>query len=110
VWNADEVKFTGAFDCADSWHETDFGLDLDAANTTFTADLLGTESARYRVQAVKSEACPGSQATGLVGVQSIVLMPDARAFTVGTMLTGAGKFSGRIRWDASGAVPEGGVR
>jgi hypothetical protein len=29
---------------------------------------------------------------------------------VGTALAGAGKFTGSIRWDPSGAVPEGAIR
>jgi len=79
VWNEDEVKFTGAYECADSWHGTDLregsiqrtdtgvapvgvvsyafldGLDAGAQN--FASQTLGTYAARYRVQGVKSPQC-----------------------------------------------------
>ncbi len=79
MWNEDEVKFTGAHECADSWHEilpfegtlqrTDTGEanpgdvayaytdGLDAAAQNFVLDTLGTAAARYRVQGVKSSQC-----------------------------------------------------
>jgi hypothetical protein len=53
VWNGDEVTFTGAFGCADSWHETLFDGDFDSAVQNFHRDTLGTFSARYRIQPVK---------------------------------------------------------
>ncbi|MGE3843953.1 MAG: ExeM/NucH family extracellular endonuclease, partial [Vicinamibacterales bacterium] len=54
VWNEDEVKFTGAFECADSWHETDFGTNFDAGAQDFSLAALGTYAARYRAQAIAS--------------------------------------------------------
>jgi len=78
VWNQEEVKFTGAYECADSWHETAFlpgvvgqatatGVPntigpgfidgIDAAGQNFLFDTLGTYAARYRVQGVKSTQC-----------------------------------------------------
>jgi len=82
VWNAEEVKFTGAFECADSWHETDFRpgtvaqnngvptpgvpgfIDgFDAAAQNFDANTLATYSARYRVQGVKSSQCDRTKGT-----------------------------------------------
>ncbi|MGE3840785.1 MAG: LamG domain-containing protein [Vicinamibacterales bacterium] len=81
VWNEEEVKFTGAYECADSWHETDFrpGLDvqnngvlapgipgfvdgMDAAGQNFSFSTLVSYSARYRVQGLKSAQC--DRATG----------------------------------------------
>jgi hypothetical protein len=110
VWSADEVKFSGAYGCADSWHETKF-YDMDSAGGNFTFLALGTESARYRVQGVKSTQCWGSQAVGILAVQSSLLMlPNAKEVKVGSTLTAAGKFLGKVIWDAQGVVPEGGVR
>lgn len=75
IWNGDEVKFTGAFECADSWHETEFNVGTVTANglnsTVFTDGIdsaaqnfdlltLGTYAARYRVQGVKSSQCDGT--------------------------------------------------
>lgn len=78
VWNEEEVKFTGAYECADSWHETALlpgtvgqqtatgapailGLafidGLDAAAQNFSPAALGTYAARYRVQGVQSAQC-----------------------------------------------------
>jgi hypothetical protein len=110
VWNADEVKFTGAFECGDSWHETDFTTKFDAGLQNFAPEVLGTRSARHRVQAVKSQQCADSRAAGLLGVQSTTLIPGVQTFTVGTTLSGAGKFAGEIFWDPGYSVPEGGIR
>jgi hypothetical protein len=100
LWNEDEVKYTGAFECADSWHETTFvgpelfpsivddsgpgpagtldpnfiaflgGGPIDSAASNFSFASLGTYAARYRIQGVKSTQCPNSQHVGLVAVQS----------------------------------------
>ncbi|MGE3842869.1 MAG: hypothetical protein AB7I50_14940 [Vicinamibacterales bacterium] len=82
VWNEEEVKFTGAFECADSWHDTDFrpgaqpqnnasltpGVPgfvdgLDAAGQNFDFATLATYAARYRVQGVKSSQCDRTKGT-----------------------------------------------
>jgi hypothetical protein len=78
VWNEDERKFTGAFECADSWHETEFtaaptptsGGAIDAGAQNFQWATLQTYSARYRMRGVASTQCPQSQNVGLLGVQS----------------------------------------
>lgn len=77
VWNEDEIKYTGAFECADSWHETEFntnptanaGGGIDSAAQNFQWATLQTYSARYRVRGVASTQCTASQAVGVVGVQ-----------------------------------------
>jgi hypothetical protein len=123
VWNENEVKFTGAFECADSWHETDFsptlsttnGGPIDAGAQNFQFSGLGTYSARYRVQGIKSTQCENTsakppivtQAVGVLAVQSTDL---TLGDYVGTTLAAAGKFTGRIVWDPEGIVPEGGIR
>jgi hypothetical protein len=119
IWNEDEIKFTGAYECSDSWHETEFnatatptnGGPIDAAAQNFDAQTLGTYAARYRVQGVKSTQCEATgrttQAVGVVAVQSSAL---AIGDFVGTTLAAAGKFTGKIVWNPEGAVPEGGIR
>jgi hypothetical protein len=107
VWNEEEVKFTGAFECADSWHEIDNSLDAAAQNFVF--DNLGTYAARVRVQGVASTQCPFSQPVGILAVQSgLYIQPLFDSG--GTTLANAGKFTGRITWDPSGSVPEGAIR
>lgn len=126
VWNEDEVKFTGAFECADSWHETEFEDVLDATNggpvdsgaQNFTAATLGTYSARYRVQGVKSAECERAaatnqpaivtQAVGLLGVHYTTFGGPTRGG--GTTIAQAGKISGQILVEPSGFEPEGGIR
>jgi hypothetical protein len=134
VWNEDEVKFTGAFECADSWHETTFappslfqpagsadasevvslgGGPLDSAAQNFQYNTLGTFSARYRVQGIKSTQCPNSVQVGVIAVQSTSVSNTNHRYDfdmVGTTLAAAGKFPGRIVWDPQGVVPEGGIR
>jgi hypothetical protein len=111
VWNAHEVKFSGAFDCASNWHETSLA-ELDAGDGMFLWASLGSTAARYRVQAISSAQCPGSQAMGLVAIQSTNLMviPSGERVAVGTHLTAAGKSPGRFVWDPDDVVPEGGRR
>jgi hypothetical protein len=143
VWNEEEVKFTGAFDCADSWHEIEFedpsepgyttGADAGAQN--FTAGVLGTYAARARVQGVESTQCRRRVVTvGLVGgeeveyeVEEEVVTQDVGVLVVvsrevgirnevlheyafGTTATNAGKFTGKISWNAAIPTPEGGIR
>ncbi|MGE3843826.1 MAG: hypothetical protein AB7I50_19820 [Vicinamibacterales bacterium] len=109
VWNADEIKFSGAFECADSWHETVL-TDIDSAAQNFTRPVLGTDSARYRVQGVKSTQCPLSQADGVLAIQSTNLSINGNDKRTGTNLTSAGRFIGSVLWDPEQAVPEGGFR
>lgn len=138
VWNEDEIPFTGAYECSDSWHETAFadnpvvfnafttaqaneitrlaGGMVDAAAQNFQWSNLGTYSARYRIQGVKSTQCeaPGrvTQAVGVIAVQSSSVGGPGGppSDMVGTTLAAAGKFTGKIVWDPAGAVPEGGIR
>jgi hypothetical protein len=108
VWNEDEVKFSGAAECAENWHETTFGTDFDSAQQNFGIDVLGTYAARYRVQAMAGAACSNAQATGLIAVQSMRVGPTHSS--AGTTLAGAGKTNGFLRWDPAQDVPEGGIR
>jgi hypothetical protein len=111
VWSEDEIKFTGAFECAYTWHETTFGSDLDAAAQNFDWRNLGTFSARYRVQGFKGTPCEApnriTQNVGILAVHSSTLQSDgAPPRLIGTTLAAAGKFAGRLSWTPSGPVPE----
>jgi hypothetical protein len=122
IWNEDEVKFTGAFECADSWHEVvldeadDNPPIIDSAAQNFDRATLGTYAARMRIQGVKSAQCeaPGriTQAVGILAVHSAEVepVPDQETDMIGTTLAAAGKFTGKIVWDPEGVVPEGGIR
>jgi hypothetical protein len=108
AWNSDDVKLTGSFRCADSWHESPSGTD----------PLMNT-GMRFRVQSVVSTQCSVNgvpivtQQVGVLAVQSTrveFLGANPHVNYIGTTLTSAGKFSGRIIWDAFGGTPEGGIR
>jgi hypothetical protein len=125
IWNEEENKVTGAWECADTWHEMYLTKGPsgwpapypDAASTNFSVDAVGTAAARYRVQGVKSTQCKAlvgadAVAVGVLAIQSteLALGQGAHAL-VGTNLTAAGKLpTGRVVWDPGFATPEGGVR
>jgi hypothetical protein len=112
VWNEDEVKFTGAHECADSWHETLLS-EVETAGQNFLAAFLKTDSAYYRVEGIKSTVCdnvvhPGTltKPTGLTGVQVTLLELNSATGTrgfakAGTTLHGGGTMPGFILWDPS---------
>jgi hypothetical protein len=112
VWNEDEVKFTGAHECADSWHETLLS-EVETAGQNFLLAFLNTDSAYYRVEGIKSTVCdnvvhPGTLAknTGLTGVQVTLLELNSATGTrgfakAGTTLQGVGTMPGFILWDPS---------
>lgn len=73
VWNFNEVKFTGAYQCLKCWYEgylDEMGSDAHqkgpgfggyAPNANyFTYDVLGSFAARFRVQGVYSTVCVGN--------------------------------------------------
>jgi len=101
AWNADDVKLTGSFRCADSWHESPSGTD-----PTLSTGI------RYRVQGVQSTQCyvdgvqVATEEVGVIAVQSMELVGKGY---VGSTLTSAGKRNGEIRWDPSFMIPEGGI-
>jgi hypothetical protein len=105
AWNADDVKLTGSFRCADSWHESPSGT-----------DPFVSTGIRYRVQGVQSTQCTvdgvpvTTQAVGVIAIQSARIDFSTGTTTVGGNLTAAGKFSGKIVWDPAQGTPEGGIR
>jgi hypothetical protein len=133
VWDSNETKLTGGYECADSWHETIF-TDIDAAAQVFTKSTVDTDAARYRVQGVKSDRCKPTvaetKAVGILAIQSSLLAFGSHCVAdglecsdqtnglallarTGTNLTAAGKATqpeNKIVWDVEGAVPEGRIR
>ena len=116
IWNANEVKFTGTYECANSWHEVLLGgasLVKGANPRTFTAASLGTVAGYYRVEGVKSVVCDNlppwrdvTEAVGLVGVQSSLIDLDGVVVGVGSTLNLAGGRSGTIKYNPSAMTPE----
>jgi hypothetical protein len=112
VWNEQEVKLTGAYECADStkWLLLAPGP-VDVGGENFTAEVVQSTAAQLKVKGVASTQCPiiagrATENSALVGTLSTVLRSEAtgdRAL-VGTTLNGAGAQAGFILWDAQDAV------
>jgi hypothetical protein len=120
VWNEGEEEFTGAYQCADS--VLAFGLDnpadrvpVNSGLDNFTFGTLETHNARMEIDGISSTQCPGSIASGLVGVLTTSigvgttpgLTIEGEDAEIGNTIHGAGAESGFVLWDpASSIVPE----
>lgn len=110
IWNSQQTKFTGTYICSDSVLE--FGLDPQDAPAAlvhpenFSFGVLGTTDARFQVMGIASTVCPGSVATGLVGVltTSLAIGTTAESAELGATLQGAGVESGFVLWDPQPAI------
>jgi hypothetical protein len=111
VWNEQEVKFTGAHECADStkWFTLATGTDVGREN--FTVGVVQSAAAQLKVKGVASTQCSvgalASTAQGLVGVLATAMVSTSSEdiAIVGTTLNGAGVHTdGYILWDAQDAV------
>jgi len=120
VWNANETKFTGAYQCLKCFYEgflNELGADKPGFGADkFTYDTLHTMVARFRVQGIPSTVCKFGVATGPfptcpagAGVSSpfvgVLLSATETADGIlpyfGTTPFGGGADgSGFIRWDA----------
>ena len=111
VWNANELKLTGAHDCADGWHET-YLTNVKTQGSNFSLASLRTDIARYRVTPTKDDAACGraTAKVGLLGVQSTEIQVDGGFTKVGTGLAAAGTYPGFIVWSGVGPVEEGQIR
>jgi hypothetical protein len=109
VWNEQEVKFTGAYECSDGsksfllYDETDVGYE------NFNYDTLQSVAAQVKVKGVASTQCVfgafKSEASGLVGVLAAFGYDfDEDDYAEGTTMNGAGAQTGFILWDAQDAV------
>jgi hypothetical protein len=100
VWRYDETRYTGAYECSNSFFEDT----LDRINVmpgNFASRLL-KGAAYYRVQGVASSQCANSTATGLVGVQTSFLPDDMVAAELGA--GNAVNTTGFVKWDAFGGL------
>ena len=67
IWNAHEVKFTGAWECADSTHS--FLLSgVDTLPTNLSREVLGTEAAHMQIRGVASTQCTTPRPTEAIGL------------------------------------------
>jgi len=106
VWNAQEVAFTGAYECADSTHSFELSvrdIDKGGANTSYQA--LGTETAQMQIRGVASSQCAPliTVATGLVAVA--VSSSSAGATAVTTNHAGVSPVIGSVKWDPFDTTP-----
>jgi hypothetical protein len=115
IWNAHEVKFTGAWECSDSTHS--FLLsETDTLPGNLSRETLGTDAAFMQVRGVASTQCrpPApflTETVGLVAASARVLRGIEGAETPlhGTTANTAGVHAvpGFVLWDPQDAtVPE----
>jgi len=107
VFNEEETKFTGAYQCIDSfWEGALEGVQF--AGSQFSLNTLGTNSAKYRVHGIASAQCdpptlPGKTApVGLLGSQVVDIFSKINGTEAegGTTLNYSGhQGDGSIEWD-----------
>ena len=70
IWNAHEVKFTGAWECADSTHN--FLLShTDTLPDNLSRETLGTNAAHMQIRGVASTQCVTPRPTETVGLVAV---------------------------------------
>ncbi|ADJ29528.1 hypothetical protein [Nitrosococcus watsonii] len=136
VWNEQETKYTGAYQCMDSWHSVLLDGGIQNNGDHFTANSLRTDVARFKVKGMKSSVCERpsiqpsgyfpfsaeaivTEETGLLGVLAtnydIVAVDDAEAEppttktakgATGSPLHMLGKMSGFITYDPAEPIEE----
>ena len=121
VWNANEVRFTGAYECADSTHSFPLtGIDRLPGNTS--AAVLRTETAQLMLNGVASTQCGPYLPTGAVTESTSFVAVAASQVTIATLAeqlvgepavagtttnTAGVGLPGFVLWDpADDAVPE----
>jgi hypothetical protein len=113
VWRYDETRYTGAYNCSNSFYES--ALESNAVVPPFNRAMVmpGNFSNRllkgpayYRVQGVASTQCNytgfASAPTGLVGVQTTYLPGSTVTTELGASNTPGP--AGFVKWDASGGL------
>jgi hypothetical protein len=108
VWNEQEVKFTGSFECSDSTKWLPLST-TDVAPENFDANVVQSVAAQLKVKGVASTQCPpvagrNTENSGLVGVLSAQVFTQSDPGFAGTSMNGAGAQAGFILWDAQDAV------
>lgn len=125
IWNEDEVKYTGAYQCFKCFFEGVLSdtQKLGFGEEKFTADALHSSKGRLRIQGIKSAVCDGKftdpiHGNAIVSVDSPLLGVSAKTFVTynndlttyfqgGSNLNTAGADpTGFIKYDPAGDVPE----
>jgi hypothetical protein len=94
AWNSHEVRFTGAYHCANS---TDSFLlsEIQTLPENTSATVLRTYAAHLQIRGVESTQCRGSADAGLVAVAASF----SPSVATGVNANGAGVAPGRVKWD-----------
>ncbi|ADJ28895.1 hypothetical protein [Nitrosococcus watsonii] len=122
VWNEQEVKYTGAYQCIDSWHQ---GLldEMQNNGRNFSAASLKSDVARFKVKAMKGSVCERAdnrktfnidesivtEEAGLLGVMATTygIGEEVGIAQTGTTLHMLGQMEGFILYDpADGEIEE----
>lgn len=114
IWNENETKYTGAYQCIKCWFENQLDR-IQYGAGKFTRRELHTTMGRFRVQGVASTVCsPAALASPLVGlsVQELSFNNETVDALAGTTANSAGiDTTGFVLWDPQdGIVPEAPVR
>ncbi|ADJ29527.1 hypothetical protein [Nitrosococcus watsonii] len=122
VWNEQEVKYTGASQCMDSWHSGLLG-EMQNNGEHFTAESLMSKVARFKVKGFKSTTCEQADDEDTYEVDESIVTEDAGLLGVmattyefgtgtgfydetGTSLRGVGNMNGFIAYDSDGEIEE----
>lgn len=110
IWNANEVKFTGAWECANSV-ESFLLSTLDVLPDNASASVLGTTVAQAQITGVASTRCGGSENTGILAVtasvSTAVEAPEAALHGTTANHAGISAVAGFVLWDPQDdVVPE----
>jgi hypothetical protein len=100
VWNEEESKFTGAYECADSYHYFPLNT-VDVSPEYFTYDVLGTVSAFFQVRGVASARCNPPVSPVNTEAAGLVCVVSEYNDEYGTTCNAAGTAAGYVLWDAS---------
>ncbi|ABA57483.1 hypothetical protein Noc_0973 [Nitrosococcus oceani ATCC 19707] len=93
VWNEQEAKYTGAYQCMDSWHQ---GL-LDGVQNNgrnFTASSLKTDVARFKVRGMKSSVCERADNRKTFAIDESIVTEEAGLLGVMATTYGLGESDG----------------
>jgi hypothetical protein len=110
VWNEQEVKFTGSYECSDGVKTVFLATGADVGAENFRADIIQSAAAQVKVKGVASTQCNPpvlprpTENSGLVGTLWAATSNGGDLNLVGTSMNGAGTQSGFILWDAQDAV------
>jgi len=121
IWNENETKFTGAYQCLKCWWEGflgEIGSDQSGfGGDKFTVRTLKTFAARFRVQSANNSVCAGYTKPVACGTGVLTPFLGLMLYATqeeGTLLPFAGYTpftagldgTGFILWDTAGGTPE----